>query len=80
LKQFQTLKPKVEALVSNVIDGFREIVNQATWLDDYTRQGANQKLDNLTKIVAYPDCTKHEASIDRYYGSVSRFFFCSLSS
>jgi len=48
-------KQKLIDLVHNIIDAYRERLNNASWMDTATRRAAIAKLDKVTLKLGYPD-------------------------
>ncbi|XP_055336675.1 neprilysin-11-like [Paramacrobiotus metropolitanus] len=49
------LKEKATMMIDDIRQGFLELLNQADWMDQATRERADQKLSTIIDMVAYPD-------------------------
>ncbi len=48
-------KARVEVMVNNITEAFRQRLINNPWMTEKTRQKALQKLDNIVSLVAYPE-------------------------
>lgn len=60
-------KQKMQELVQDLRDAYRERMGQLTWMSDATKQKAQEKLDAMTVKIGYPDKWKDysELSVSR---------------
>ena len=47
---------------------FRRILEQASWLDEHTRQGALAKLEKMGQLIAYDEWLLDDDHLDREHG------------
>ncbi|OWA50601.1 Endothelin-converting enzyme 1 [Hypsibius exemplaris] len=65
------LKSKASLMLADLKLGFRELLTEATWMDNATYLHAVSKLDAMLMVVGYPDLLAQNASaIDDLYKSV----------
>lgn len=50
-----TFKKRYEDLTNNIFEAYRERIGKLSWMSDSTKQMAINKLNSVTKKVAYPD-------------------------
>lgn len=48
-------KQEVEAMVYDIIDSYKEIIDRQEWMCDETKQKAKRKLDTMNLKIGYPD-------------------------
>ncbi|MBX3163162.1 MAG: M13 family metallopeptidase [Bacteroidetes bacterium] len=69
-------KEKMNVLIDNLIDSYRERIATRTWMSDSTKQQANRKLDLIIRKIGYPDTwedySKLEVATDNYWANVCR--------
>ena len=74
LKLHHSIKPHVQPNVSLMIDSvksaFKERLDKNSWIDDETRQASKDKVDAITKMVAYPDQISNETYLNELYAEV----------
>src|SRR5690606_23111580 len=75
-----TYKAKMQQLVDNLVEAYRESITSITWMTSETKKRALDKLDAFTPKIGYPDkwrdYTGLEVSADDLVGNVratSRF-------
>ena len=61
------IKDDVEVMISAVKTAFKERVNSSTWLDQFTKDKCNEKVDSISQRVAYPSLIYHESYINGLY-------------
>ena len=61
------MKDNVEEMISVVKTAFKQRVNSSTWLDSFTKQECNEKVDKILQRVAYPSLIYHESYINNLY-------------
>lgn len=66
VKNFVTpsFKKRYQDLTNNIIEAYRERINQLTWMSDSTKQKALVKLNAITTKVAYPDKWKDYSALN----------------
>lgn len=57
------VKARYDKMVDNVVDAYRERINQLDWMSDATKQKAQQKLGTVMKKVGYPDKWRDYSSL-----------------
>ncbi|MEO6167933.1 MAG: M13 family metallopeptidase [Chitinophagales bacterium] len=57
------VKARYDKMVDNVLDAYRERINQLDWMSDATKQKAQQKLGTVMKKVGYPDKWRDYSSL-----------------
>ncbi|WNG90402.1 M13-type metalloendopeptidase [Mycobacterium sp. ITM-2016-00317] len=80
----QEAKRQIEEMVDNLIEAYRDSINELEWMTPQTRAKALEKLDKLTVKVGYPDTWVDYSAvvIDRgdLYGNVVRGLAADLQS
>ncbi|EEC08044.1 hypothetical protein IscW_ISCW005406, partial [Ixodes scapularis] len=56
------------SVVNDIKRKFREHVVTASWMDDETRKGALNKLDNTEIFTGYPNHLSDEEGMNKRYG------------
>lgn len=71
-----SVKKRYDDLTNNIFDAYRDRIKQLTWMSDATKKLALEKLNSVTKKVAYPDKWKDYSAlvVDRgsYVGNCIR--------
>ncbi|KAJ3344503.1 Endothelin-converting enzyme 2, partial [Kappamyces sp. JEL0680] len=62
-----TQKHEATVMVDNLLATLRSRFFQLSWMDKKTRKAAIKKLDNLTKIVGFPDWVMDPYKVAEYY-------------
>lgn len=57
-------KEKIEDLCHEVLDTYREMLEENEWASDNVKENAIKKLENMTVNVAYPDKFRDTSSLD----------------
>jgi putative endopeptidase len=69
-------KKKINAMVDNIVIAYRERIASRDWMNEETKKQANQKLDKLSRKMAYPDKWKDYSTLainrDSYVQNVLR--------
>ncbi|KAJ3278796.1 Endothelin-converting enzyme 2 [Borealophlyctis nickersoniae] len=63
----ETQRATATKLISELVDAFRTKIQSIGWMDLPTKQAALAKLDNMVKIVGYPDWLTDASLVDAYY-------------
>lgn len=58
------MKQDLLSLTDRMIEGFRDVLEQADWMTEQTRQNAVEKLENIGLHVLYPDQMTDFSSLD----------------
>lgn len=59
-------------MVNNIRSVFKNILIQASWMDEKTRERALNKTDSIRAIIGYPDFLADKQGLDKYYNRVSK--------
>ncbi|XP_055356517.1 endothelin-converting enzyme 1-like isoform X2 [Paramacrobiotus metropolitanus] len=66
------LKKKATLMVNDIHVGFKELLDEAKWMDKTTYEGAIKKLAAIEEIVAYPDIMlTNTSAIDSYFATMT---------
>eukprot|EP00842_Homolaphlyctis_polyrhiza_P005749 jgi/Hompol1/6175/HPOL_002183-RA len=65
-----TQKQVATNLIDELFDAFRHRLERIDWMDDRTRDAAIDKLDNIVRVVGYPDWLADADLVSRYYDSL----------
>ncbi|XP_076452736.1 neprilysin-1-like [Babylonia areolata] len=57
-------KSKVEDMIVNLKEAFRDIVREADWMGSETKQAALAKIDNMVNKVGYSDAIKNDTYLN----------------
>lgn len=66
-------KEHVTEMLDNIIDEFREKLGESSWMDDFTRSTAVERLANIKKYIAFPDEIFNDDKIEEIYSRVILF-------
>ena len=58
-------------IIDTVKNAFKERLDKNSWVDDTTRQASKDKVDAITKMVAYPDQLSNTTYLNELYAEVS---------
>ena len=58
-------------MIDTVKAAFKECLDDNKWIDDTTRQASKDKVDAITKMVAYPDGITNKTYLNELYAQVS---------
>ena len=58
-------------MIDSVKNAFKERLDSNSWIDDTTRQASKDKVDAITKMVAYPDQLSNTTYLNDLYAEVS---------
>lgn len=58
-------------IIDAVKNAFKERLDTNSWIDDSTRQASKDKVDAITKMVAYPDEISNKTYLNDLYSEVS---------
>lgn len=58
-------------MIDTVKKGFKERLDNNEWIDKETRQACVEKVDAITKLVAYPDELFNDTYLNGLYVNVS---------
>lgn len=68
-EKFFTVKEKNDAakIIDFVQEAYSEIISENAWLDSQTKKDSLNKLNKITKNVAFPDWLLHNNELDKFY-------------
>ena len=58
-------------MIDAVKNAFKERLDGNSWIDDATREASKDKVDAITKMVAYPDGISNKTYLNELYAEVS---------
>ena len=58
-------------VVENVLVAFKQHLQRNDWLDDTSRQRSLEKVDAITRMIAYPDEIVNNSYVNGLYAEVS---------
>ena len=61
------MKENVDDMISAVKTAFKQRVNSSTWLDPFTKEKCNEKVDDISQRVAYPSLIYHDSYLNTLY-------------
>ncbi|KAI1730222.1 peptidase family m13 domain-containing protein [Ditylenchus destructor] len=61
------LRGKAAELITNVVNSFKSMVDQLSWMSTKAKDGSYKKVQNLVKNVAYPDFITNDTQLTNYY-------------
>ncbi|XP_066596335.1 membrane metallo-endopeptidase-like 1 [Prorops nasuta] len=62
----ETIKTKARSMVDQILETTVTVLNETQWMDDPTKQISIEKMQNMKKLVGYPDLYRAN-DIDAYY-------------
>ena len=71
LRFLETQKIAATDLVNHLVESFRHKITNLGWMDPPTKQAALAKLDNLVKVVGYPDWLIDTTKVAQYHSSLT---------
>ncbi|KAI8896347.1 hypothetical protein BC833DRAFT_597706, partial [Globomyces pollinis-pini] len=63
----ETQKASANDMIKNLFDSFRERTKDLDWLDESSKNEAILKLDNMVKVVGYPDWLSNPTTVANHY-------------
>jgi predicted metalloendopeptidase len=60
-------KSVVESLVEDLLVSFKEMVREAEWMEDVTKDEAVAKADAIRSFMAYPEWLEDKDAVEKYY-------------
>ena len=60
-------------MIEEVKDAFKVRLQEKDWLDDTTKKRCVEKVEAITKMVAYPDQIDNDTYLNELYEDVSWF-------
>merc|ERR1719384_715789 len=63
----ESAKAEADAMVEQLRAAFKELVNEAEWMDAETKVKAQEKADMMLQLIGYPDWLLDNAEVDKYY-------------
>ncbi|KAF7285786.1 hypothetical protein GWI33_009970 [Rhynchophorus ferrugineus] len=68
LKYFNKTKfDSVTDLITKLQSTFKEVINEAEWMDDSSKEAAYKKVDNIFTLLGYPKFTSDREALDYFY-------------
>ncbi|KAJ3032374.1 Endothelin-converting enzyme 2 [Rhizophlyctis rosea] len=67
----ETQKDAATDLVNHLIESFRYKITNLGWMDPPTKSAALAKLDNMVKVVGYPDWLIDTTKVSQYHSSLT---------
>ena len=67
------LQANVSVMIEEVKAAFKVRLQEKAWLDNTTKKRCEEKVDAITKMVAYPDQIDNNTYINDLYEGVSGF-------
>ena len=67
LEKMSSHKQKLSKIVRNLRGAMNKMFRQAQWMDNQTRQNAEEKLDHMTSLVAYPKEITNKTFMEQYF-------------
>ena len=61
-------KAQADSMVEDLRSAFKELVEEAEWMDAETQVKAQEKADLMLQLIGYPDWLVEEEKVDGYYG------------
>jgi hypothetical protein len=61
----------VEEMMADIRVSFKDLVRQAKWMDEETRNHALRKLRAMGQLIGYPDFFVEPGYIEKHYRGVS---------
>ena len=58
-------------MIENIKTAFKQRLDESDWLDDTTKERSKEKVDAITKMVAYPDQVFNDTYLNEFYSAVS---------
>lgn len=68
----------MSAVIENVKAAFKQRLDESDWLDDETKGKSKEKVDAITKMVAYPDQVFNDTYLNEFYSAVSCMESCAV--
>lgn len=66
-------KADAEEMIQTILEEFRLILNEETWLSDQAREDALAKANNIYKKIGYPDFLENDTAVENYYNEYTVF-------
>lgn len=64
------MKASVVEMFNNIKDQFYEVIREAEWIDESTREKLLYKLKSIVPLIAFPDEGFNERAINEFYDGV----------
>ncbi|XP_046609018.1 endothelin-converting enzyme 1-like isoform X1 [Neodiprion virginianus] len=58
---------RAQEMMENLRDALEELIDEAEWMDDFTKNYAIYKLNSILILTGSPDYLKTESQVDQYY-------------
>ncbi|VDK17652.1 unnamed protein product, partial [Anisakis simplex] len=66
----EQFRQKFAAFMESVLIGFRSMIDQLSWMSFKSKRGAYNKIDDLTKNIAFPDFINNDSLLTKYYAEL----------
>jgi len=63
----EAAKGQADGMVEDLRSAFKELVEEAVWMDGETQEKAKEKADMMLQLIGYPDWLVDAAKVDEYY-------------
>lgn len=63
----EAAKGQADGMVEDLRSAFKELVEEADWMDGETQEKAKEKADLMLQLIGYPDWLLDPAKVDEYY-------------
>lgn len=71
-KNFMTeTRPGVEQMIENIRRSFNNLVHQATWMDQETKESTLRKSQKMKSLIGFPEWLLNQTRLELYYRGVS---------
>jgi predicted metalloendopeptidase len=60
-------KGRVDELVDNLIISFRELLGEASWMEDSTKSEAEAKVGTIKSFMAFPEWLENKTAVEEYF-------------
>ncbi|KAI6174597.1 hypothetical protein M3Y97_01008200 [Aphelenchoides bicaudatus] len=65
------IQEHVALIIEKVLDGFQTQIDELSWMTDYSKRGAYNKIKYLVRNVAYPNMITDNKWLDDYYANLN---------
>uniref|UniRef100_A0A224XGK7 Putative Zinc Metalloprotease n=1 Tax=Megacormus gertschi TaxID=1843536 RepID=A0A224XGK7_9SCOR len=67
---FGKAKPMDNQMLNYAFSAMKDVIKQATWLDERTRLSALEKLESMTHVSGFPEIAKDAKKVQDYYSAL----------
>ena len=61
---------QIEEQLVTIVEAFKKRLEKLEWMDAVTKATAQEKVDRLERVIAYPDIIMHPEQMDEEYRQV----------